>query len=74
MDNPEVILQHPLWEGPRKFKYEHAMNILELEKIHPSGIVLVEDSPIEIKLDAAVDPGNSGNSDKKAKRRQRDNS
>mgnify|MGYP000259434442 CR=1 FL=1 len=69
MTNEKVFLQHPIWGSPRAFNPEHAANILELEKIHPSGITAVaEDSSVKQNSDAANNSRNSGDSDAKTKR------
>ena len=53
-----------MWDGPRQFGRQHALNVLEIEKQHPSGITLWQ--PEEEANDAVDDTSDSGDSDQTA--------
>lgn len=84
MKERTILLQHPMWDEPREFNYNHAMNILELEKQRPSGITLVEGQDVsahqdaednssskETESDAVVDPADQGNTSEKSNRKSK---
>ena len=80
MKDKKILLQHPTWEGPREFDFEHARNILISEQKRSSGIEFVEgqdvslsdlgveDNPSikETESDAIDGTANKGNSSGKA--------
>lgn len=54
-----LTLNHPMWSEPREFGIEHANNILELEKVHPSGIYQVQDNNSDNVIDTSTSSGNT---------------
>lgn len=67
-----IFLQHPAWDAPRLFSIEHANNIIALEVIYPSGIIVYQADEDSKKEDAADNNRNTGNSDKRKSGEGRD--